>query len=267
MENKGSDTQRPPVWPLAALPPALFGLALSLHVAIFVPLRSIVWGAATPLNLLPKSGMTRLPLAFFALLILTLAAGAVVGLWRRMAAWSHTWTTSTVVAVALALTILADDVPYLVSSLIDQLLLLGLVLALAVVAFVAARRSLSEAALVAMGFASAFSLTTLFSSVASPMLRMDIALVVAPAGLIFALLIAVYVRWQRGTRWIVLVLTAVLAGALIWTYEATVAAALSADIALTFLRVLGSIAAVGFLAPLALGWVLSLRRRPALRPA
>jgi hypothetical protein len=65
----------------------------------------------------------------------------------------------------------------------------------------------------------------------------------------------------------VLALTAVLSGALIWIYGATVASALSADIAYRFLRVLGPIAALGFLVPLALGWVLSARRRPARLPA
>lgn len=263
MSDNASRHNDIPVWLLAALPPLVLGLSLSLFVVVLVPLRSVVWGAATPLRL-PLSGQTLwTPAAMLGLLILLLAGGALVGLWRRCAAWSLTWSTAAVVSVAMALSILADDVPYLVSPLVDQLLFLGLVLVLAAVTWIAARRSLSEAALVALGFTSAFGLTIAFSAVASPMLRVDVALGTAPAGLAFALLIAAYVRWQGGARWIVLVLTAVLAGALIWIYGAVVSSALSTDIAYKFLRVLGSIAAVGFLAPLALGWVLSLRRSPA----
>ena len=55
---------------------------------------------------------------------------------------------------------------------------------------------MTEAALVAMGFTSAFSLVVVFSAVASPMLRMDIALGMAPAGLAFALLIVAFLRSQ-----------------------------------------------------------------------
>jgi len=267
MTNEQRHTDLSTDWVLAALPPLLFGLVLSLLVAVLVPLRSVVWGAATPLPR-PVVGQTVwLPAAMLGLLLVVLIGGALVGLWRRCAAWSHTWSTAAVVSVAMALSIMADDVPYLISPFVDVLIMVALVLALAAVTLVAARRSMTEAALVALGFVSIFSLVAVFSAVASPMLRMDIALIMAPAGLAFAALITAFLRWQSGARWIVLALTAVLAGALIWTYAVGVASALSADIALKFVRVLGVIAAVGFLAPLALGWLLSLRRRPALGTA
>jgi hypothetical protein len=267
MMDQTSGQTSPAVPLLAAVPPLLLGLGLALQVIIFVPLRSIVWGAATPLRLLPRAALALPPLTLFVAVILVLAAGAAVGLWRRAPAWSHTWTSSTVVAIALALSILGDDVPYLISPIIDQLIALGLVLALALVALVAARRSMTEAALVAMGFGSAFSLVVVFSSVASPMLRMDLALGAAPAGLAFTLLMAAFLRRQGGARWIALLLTAVLSAALIGAYGLTVTAALSADLTWQFLRVLGPIGALGLSAPLALGWLFSLRRPPALRSA
>ena len=46
-----------------------------------------------------------------------------------VAAWSHTWSTATVVAVAVALSILADDVPVPDLAIIDALMLVALVLA------------------------------------------------------------------------------------------------------------------------------------------
>lgn len=58
-----------------------------------------------------------------------------------------------------------------------------------------------------------------------------------------------------------------LAGVLISVSGVAVASALSAQLARNFLRLFGVIAVVGFLAPLTLGWVLSLRRGAALRPA
>lgn len=256
-----------PVWLLAALPPLILGLSLSLFVVVFVPLRSVVWGAATPLRL-PMQGQTLSASAvMLGLLILLLAGGALVGLARRIAAWSHTWSTAAVVTVAMALSVMADDVPYLISPFVDVLMLVALVLALAAVAFVAARRSMAEAALVAMGFTSAASLVAAFSTVGSPMLRMDIALGMAPAGLAFALLIVAFLRGQGRTRWIVLVLTAALAAVLISASGAAVASAVSASLAWNFLRLFGVIGAAGLLAPLALGWVLALWRRPAPRPA
>jgi len=267
MSDKNSREGEPFVWLLGAIPPLVLGLVLSLFVMAFVPLGSVVWGAATPLRL-PVPGQTlRAPAVMFGLMILLLTGGALVGLVRRCAAWGHTWSTAAVVAVAMGLSILADDVPYVVSPHIDVLMLVALVLALAIVAFVAARRSVTEAALVAMGFTSASSLVAGFSTVGSPILRMDIALAMAPAGIAFALLIVAFLRWQGRVRWIALVLTAALAGVLIWASGGAVASVLSAQLAWNFTRLFSAITAVGLLAPLVLAWALSLRRRPALQSA
>lgn len=255
-----------PVWSRAALPPGLLGLLLSLCVVFSVPLRSVAWGGPTPLNMLRAGEPGGAPPAILGLLILILVSGALIGLARRWPAWSYTWFAAAVVSLALVLSILADDVPYLISPLADQLLLLVLVLALAALSLVAAWRGLTEAALVTMGFTSAFALSVAFSAVAAPMLRMDIALAVAPAGLAFAFLIGVFLRGQGGARWMALLLTAVLAGGLIWVYTSAVAKALSVDVAWRFLRVLVAIAAAGFLVPLVLGWVVSVRHGPARQP-
>jgi hypothetical protein len=243
MTDQTSRQTNLPVRLLAALPPALFGLVMSLCVVSAVPLRSVVWGAATPLRL-PLSGQTLgVPAVMLGLLILLLVGGALAGLARRCAEWSHTWSTAAVVAVAMALSILAA------------------------VACVAARRGMSEAALVTMGFTSVSSLVAGLSALGSPMLRMDIALAMAPAGLVFALLIVAFLRWQGRARWVALGLTAVLAGVLISVSSAAVASALSANMAWNLVRLFGAIAAAGFLSPLVLGWVLSLQRRPALQSA
>jgi hypothetical protein len=267
MSDENSHCVSQPLWLLAALPPALFGLVLSLLVAVVMPLRSVVWGAATPLRL-PLSGQRLgVPAIMLGLLILLLVGGTLAGLWRRCAAWSHTWSTAAVVSAAMALSILADDVPYVVSPLIDALMLVALVLALAGVAFLAARRSMTEAALVTMGFTSASSMVAGFTAVGSPVLRVDIALAMAPAGLAFALLTVAFLRWQGRTRWIAPGLAAILAGIIVWVSASAVASALSANLAQAFLRLFGVISAVGFLAPLALGWVLAPRHPLARRPA
>lgn len=267
MSSKNSREYKPFVSLLTALPPLILGVWLSGFVVVLVPLNSIVWGGATPLRV-PLSGQVlRAPAVMLGLLVLVLVGGALVSVARRRAVWGHTWSTAAAVSVAMGLSILADDVPYLVSPLVDALMLVAIVLALAAVAFVAARRSMAEAVLVAMGFTSACSLVAGFMAVGSPMLRMDIALLMAPAGLAFALLILAFLRGQGRVRWIALVLTAALAAVLISASGAAVASAVSASLAWNFLRLFGVIGAVGLLAPLALGWVLALRRRPAPRAA
>ena len=247
-------------WYVTSLPPLLFGLALSLLLLAYVPLRAVVWGGATPLRGLKPAA---LPLALCLVSMASIAGGAIFGLWRRLPAWSHTWTSTAIVAVAFVLMILGDDRPYLISPAADVAAALVLVAALAGIALVAARRSAREASLVAVGFGAAFALAVSFTSVAGPIFRVDMALCTAPAGLVFALLIAALGYGSKAIRWAVLGTSAVIAAVLIWRYDVAVVAALSSPPEIRFLYPLLGILTIGLLAPV----ILALWLRPRSKSA
>jgi len=246
---------------LAALPPLLFGLAVSLLVLSYAPLSQLVWNGATPLPAFQRQPTW--PVLGLALLLgLALAAGALWGLLRRLPRWSHTWTTTALVGVSFLLMILGDDREYVVSPAADVAIALGLFLLLVALAAVAARRSWSEAALLGMGFCAAFALAVNFTSTAGPMLRVDVALWSAPAGLAFALLFVAFQRGSRPVPWLALLGTAVLALSLIGQYTLLVRAALGPPYDLNFLRVLLAITLLGLVSPPALSWLLGWRTQP-----
>jgi hypothetical protein len=251
MSNPSAYRSKPREWLWVALPPALMGLVMAALLLISVPVPGIVWGGATPLSAFRRLALTW-PIG--AMLGAVLAAGAVLGAWRGLPRWSHTWTTSAIVSVALGLMILADDVEYLISPLADTLVALVLLVLLALLALLAARRSRREAALVGMGFAAAFALVVTFSAVAGPMLRVDVALRAAPAGLAYAFLLVTFVRGRGPAPGLALAGTTALSVALLWQYRGVVATALGPPYDLTFLRVLLSITAIGLMAPLVLAW-------------
>ena len=224
----------------------------------------LVWGGATPLRTL-QSQPTLLVWVPGLLLCLALAVGAGLGLVRRLPRWSHTWTSSVVVGLSFLLMILGDDRPYLVSPAADVAIALGLFLALVALAGVAVRRGWAEAALLGMGFGAAFALAVTFSSVAGPMLRADVVLWTAPAGLAFALLLVAFQRGGKAAQWLALLGTGVLAVALIAQYRAVVRLALGSPYDLSFFRVLLGITMIGLLSPPILSWLLGWRWRPQPR--
>jgi hypothetical protein len=163
--------------------------------------------------------------------------------------------------VSFALMMLSDDRANLISPLADTITALALFALLVALALLAAWRSWTEAALVGMGFAAAFALAVIFTAVAGPMLRIDVALLTAPTGLAFAVQVAAFARGGRAVRWLAVGLTALLAMALIWQYKVVVFAALGSPYDLRFFRVLASIAMVGLASPPLLAWLAGRRRQ------
>ena len=250
------------IW-LAALPPALLGLALGSSIVATIPFTRMVLGGPTPLpKPLPRM-ILWLPQALLLACTLGLVAGALLSVARGLPPWGYTWVTSALVATALGLSFLADDVEYLISPEIDLVLVVGLIGLLAAVTVVASRRSEFDSALVSLGFVSSFSLVVLLCAVASPMLRLDLAVLTMPFGLLFAWLVQRMASKRPAVSVAVVVIAALLAALMIGSYGYAVARALSLNLALTFLRVLGTISAVGMAVPLILGRLLAVRRKRA----
>ena len=251
------------IW-LAALPPALLGLALGLSMIAVVPYTRVVLGGATPLSAIRLGTVLWWPQALLLASTLVLSGGALLAVARRLPMWGYTWVTSSIVVTALGLSFLADDVEYLISPEVDLTLLVGLVGLLAAVTLVASRRGEFDSALVSLGFVSSFSLVVLLCAVASPMLRLDLAALTLPFGLLYSWLVHRMVSKRPSVSVRVVVIAALLAALMIGSYGYAVARALSWSLALTFLRVLGAIAAVGLTVPLALGRLLDARRKRGL---
>ena len=259
MSDAGLRSSLLPRRAVAALPPLLLGLALSLLILAYVPPSQIVAGAATPVRLY-RAAPAIVPATAVIVCVAIVAMGALWGVRRGLPAWSHTWTTAGVVLVAFGLMIAGDDREYVFSAAGDQLAAAALFAALVALAVVAARRSWPEAALVGVGFASSFSLAVFFTSTAGPMLRADIAVLAAPAGLVFAILTAMFYGGGWGSSGATLLGVAVTALALIGVYAAAVDRVLGAAISFSFLRILLGNVALGFVAPLALAWWFGRRR-------
>lgn len=238
---------------IAALPPALLGLVLGVWVVLAVPASSIVVGAATRVPRAAIGGAAAVVQTIIVAVALFLGAGALLGFARRVPAWGYTWATTAISATALWGSILADDVEYLISPLGDLAVLVGLVALLALLAVTASRRSRLDAALVSLSWVASLSLVVLFAAVASPMLRLDLALLTLPCGLFFAWMVVRLMSGRPGFGARALVLSASLATLMIGAYGFAVWRALSLGTALSFMRVLGVIAAIGFAAPLILG--------------
>jgi len=115
---------------LAALPPALFGLSISLPFLLMVLMGQLVIGRRTLLCYGPSiSGTVVIGVGVALLTVLTLTIGGVVAaVLRRLPLWGYTWTGSAVMGILCILMIASDDLPYLVSPVIDMLIAIALLL-------------------------------------------------------------------------------------------------------------------------------------------
>jgi hypothetical protein len=255
--GKATETETTPQQALwAALPPLLFGLALSAFLLGFVPWREVVWGGPTEY---PTPSPSFAPLVVPAIVGLALLCGGLLGAGRRLPRWSYTWASGAVVVVLFALVLLGDDLPYLISPTIDMWLVLSLLALLGAITLIAAWRGVSDAGLVGLGMGGTFTTAVLFFASASPFSRLDVSLLAMPAGLVMAGLILAYLLGGVTLKRAAVAITALLAVAAIWGYRGVILAVIP-GVDPSFHWKLWAMAWAGLLGPPLLAWLLELRR-------
>jgi hypothetical protein len=119
------------------------------------------------------------------LVTLTLVVGGVLAVVRRLPAWGYTWTGSAVIVVMSGLSVAAEDLPYLVSPVIDVVIMLALLAMLAAAIGVAGWRGPLLGGLAGLSVTMIFSLGIVGSVTAAPFSRLDIALLAGVLGLVY----------------------------------------------------------------------------------
>ncbi len=175
---------------LAALPPMLFGLSITLPYVWLIPLGLLNIGGATALRPTPVFNTLLLFVVGIVLLnTLILIVGSLFAATRRLPVWSHTWTGAAVMVTTFILAVASDDLPYLISPMIDVLIILALMLLLGAALGIAGWRSLLTGGLAGLGAVMILSLGTVWAAQAAPFSRLDIALLAGPLGLTYGGLI------------------------------------------------------------------------------
>jgi len=185
---------------LAALPPAIFGLSMAILILLSGPLTRLVIGGPTrpryPLNSVGLvAGGTLVLLA-----LLTLAAGGVIAAVRRLPLWGHSWTGAAVMGVMFMLIIAGDDRPYLVSPVVDVLLVIVLLLILGAALASAGWHGPFLGGLAGLSTAMILSLAVVWCAQAGPFSRLDLALLTAPLGLVYSSLLYGFVTGLSARR-------------------------------------------------------------------
>lgn len=176
--------QKLPDWVLVALPIGMTGLAVCLFV--FTMLFRTGWIGNACWYMI-------------AALVLTVIAGAVVGVLRRLPLWSHTWLITAVAMVFIATNVL-QEAP-MVSPLVLTVLDPALLTLLGLEAIVAAYRGWRHAAVVVMGLNSAITLLLLLLVTAGPVARPSLALLAALVSLGLAACPACFARRPSAQLW------------------------------------------------------------------
>ena len=246
---------------LASLPPMLFGLALSAFLLGFVPPSQVVFGGPTPFRVVePSFAPYILPATVGTVLVL----GSVVGACRRLPRWSYTWATGAVVAVLFSLTILGDELPFLISPTVDVLTILALLALLSIVVLIAAWRGPVDAGLVGLGFAGCFAVAVTFGATAGPFSRVDMGLLSMPVGLLCAVFIIAYLRGSVLAKQAAVSFVGALCAALIWVYRSIIFTLMPHFGDQSFHWKLLAFAGGGLLGPPLTCWLLRARRAPRL---
>jgi len=246
---------------VAALPPLGLAVMLAALVLAGVPLGQFVVGG--------RSGFSRTLLSV-GYLVPAFLALAIVGVSARAATsglprWGLSWVFTVLVMVSMALTILAEDRPALISPIVDAVIALAVLALLAGLAVVAARRGMTDALMSGIGFASAFVLANFSAVSVPPFRRVDLALLVLPAGLAFSGLLVW--AWRSGARAGAMAVLATLAVGvgLMMVYARALPDQWALRGSVFAIRVV-QVAAIGLLAPPLLAWLLG-RARPMEMPA
>lgn len=193
LERKRWSMEGPRHAVMAALPPLLFGVG----VAAAHLLRGAPWYE------MPR---WRLALGVIAGLLpsAAIALGALLALMRRLPDWGWTWVGSTVMGLFLLAQVLGEELVeergLVVPPAVESVVGIGVILVVLAVLGVAALRRWQVAGLTSIGLCTIMGLSLCAAVANPPFGRRDLALLAAPAGLLFAVLIYVYGRGSLLTR-------------------------------------------------------------------
>lgn len=187
---------------LAALPPVLLGLSIAIPLLLRASLSRLVIGGPTPIHYSPGiiTGGMVVGIGAMALAALTLVIGGVVAVARRLPLWGTTWVGTTVMVIVFTLTVAADDLPYLVSPVIDALIMLALSLLLAAALGAVGWRGPLLGGLAGLSTIMILSLVVVSWASNPPINRLDVGLLVGPLGLIYGGLLYGFVTGQPARR-------------------------------------------------------------------
>lgn len=193
-------TTRRDAW-LAALPPVILGLSMAISALFRVPPGQLVIGGPTPVRytgIITGGMMVGIGAMGLAALIIVVS-GVIAGV-QRLPFWGHTWTGAAVMVIVFALEVAADDSPYLVSPLIDLLIIFALLLLLGAALGAAGWRGLWLGGLAGLSTTMILSLVVVSWTSNPPFNRLDIALLAGPLGLLYGGLLYSFVTGSAARR-------------------------------------------------------------------
>jgi hypothetical protein len=192
---------RQDIW--MAIPPLLLGLG----VAVAALVRTDVWYRLPTWQLWTSVALTLLP-------GLIVGAGGLLALIRGVPDWGITWIgcgfMGFVLATQVMLGELVDEGTITLAPNVDTAIGLAFMLTGLVILVVLAMRGWARSGLFTMAAAATMGLSLLQSVTAAPINRDDLALLAGPLGLLFAILILIYIRKRGANRWFALLATAAL---------------------------------------------------------
>ncbi len=171
---------------LAALPPAIFGLSITVLFLLAVPWGRLVIGLPTHVRYGPGiNAALVVGIGVLLLATLALAIGGVVATARRLPIWGHAWTGAAAMSILFVLMLASDDRPHLVSPAVDGLILITLLLMMGAALGMAGWRGPLLGGLAGLSTTMILSLVVVFWASAAPFSRLDIALLAGPLGLLY----------------------------------------------------------------------------------
>lgn len=187
---------------LAALPAVLLGLSITVSLLLRAPVSRLVIGGPTRVRYGPgiNTGGMVVGIGVLLLAVLTLVAGSVVSVVRRLPLWGYTWAGAAVMAILCALIAVADDSPYLVSPVIDVLIVIVLLLMMGAALGAAGWRGPLLGGLAGLSTTMILSLVVVSWASAAPFSRLDIALLAGPLGLLYGGLLYGFVTGPPARR-------------------------------------------------------------------
>ena len=211
---------------LAALPPVLLGLSIAIPLLLCqlvgrAPLSRLVIGGPTRIHYGPGF-ITRgivVGIGVMVLAALTLVIGGVVAMARRLPLWGYTWVGTTVMVIVFALMVAADDLPYLVSPVIDVLIMMALMLLLGAALGAVGWRGPLLGGLAGLSTTMILSLMVVSWASNPPINRLDVGLLVGPLGLIYGGLLYGFVTGSPARRAAVLAVGGLLCLGTMWGVE------------------------------------------------
>lgn len=193
---------------LAALPPALLGLAITFEALTYR------WGVTVPLT-----WRAVLPLLAPVLAGLLLGIVSLIAVFKRLPAWGVSWLGAFLMGLTLFVKVmseeLVDEGTIALSPTAELVLALVILLAGLMVLLLLARRGWQQTGLCTLAAAGVFTLSLLQAVLAAPFVRTDLASLAGPAGLLFAALLYLYVLGSERLRLVVIGTTGLFSAGLV----------------------------------------------------